>query len=129
MSHSTDIFVSTDDPREDIVAVLEAGLGVHAQPASDEGTPYLLLDEAAVHVGPHDFFDFYDNDTTIPLETEYPHWIDVRSRQHDIEQQREVGQRVFDLLKQTGRWKLVYLDNFQHVVDSYDPAQPAEQAW
>lgn len=80
-----------------------------------------------MHVGPHDFFDFYDRDTTIPLETEYPHWIDVRSRQHDIEQQRDVGQRIFDILKQTGRWKLVYLDNFERVADSYAPTQPAEQ--
>lgn len=124
MSRQTHIFIGTDQPVDAVMAILESALGrtfIHEN-GSD---PYIRLDPVAVYVGPHEFDDddiTFADGSPIPLHSQYPHWIEVRDTERDLQRQEAVARQVFEALKAAGNWRLVLIDDMQHVTDSYDPA-------
>jgi hypothetical protein len=86
--------------------------------------PYLRLDSVAVYVGGHEFDDDIDfpDGSPVPLGSQYPCLVDVRDVTKDTHGQEEVAARIFDTLKVDNRWKVVYIDDMQKVLGSYDPA-------
>jgi len=37
--------------------------------------------------------------------------------------QQEIAGKIFTALESAGRWRAVYIDDMQKVLDTYDPAQ------
>jgi hypothetical protein len=126
VSRSTLIFAGPDEPANAVRAVIESVLGGRFTfPAETGEDPYLVHERADVYVGPHDHED--DEITSadgawIPLGTGYPHRIEVRDLDRDTDRQQALGRQIFDALRADGRWQLVYIDDMQAVLDSYQPA-------
>lgn len=124
MSRTTDAFISSHQPVETVLEAIAQAFGAPFH-HPDDGAPYLVNGETDVYV--HDTHRFDDDDvrradgTWVPLASDYPHWIEIRNVASDQAQQRQVGEQVFEALKSFGYGKVVLIDNFQHVVDSYDP--------
>jgi hypothetical protein len=59
----------------------------------------------------------------IALRSEYPAMIEIRDTSGDLQRQQEMVGKIFTALKSAGRWRAVYIDDMQKVLDSYDPAQ------
>jgi hypothetical protein len=128
MSRQTHVFVGTGQP-EAVMAVLENALDckfIH-----EEGSdPYIRLGSVAIYIGPHEFDDddiAFNDGSPIPLHSQYPCWIEVRDTEKDLQRQEAVARQVFDVLKAAGRWPLVLIDDMQHLIDSYDPADPRQE--
>ncbi len=49
--------------------------------------------------------------------------IEVRDTSGNHQRQQEVASQIFTALKLAGRWRAVYIDDMQKVLDTYDPAQ------
>lgn len=124
MAWTSRVFVGTDHA-DDLISTLEKSFdGTFTQ--ADAAAPYLLALRDA-HVSIYlDRHPFANDDialadgTLIPLRSEYPYNVDVRDVDNDLANQRKVAQRVFDTLKQTARWKLVYVENEQLVLETYE---------
>ncbi len=73
--------------------------------------------------------EFDDDDITgpegseIPLRSEYPAMIEIRDTSGDHRRQQEVAGKIFTALESAGWWRVVYIDDMQKVLDSYNPAQ------
>jgi len=123
VSRRTYIFVGPPGSAEIVMTIIEATLGgsVIREPGSD---PYLRADPVAVYVSGHDFDDG-DIDspagTPVPLHTAYPHLIDIRDTERDLQRQQATATWIFSAIKHDGRVKAVYIDDMQHVVETYDP--------
>ena len=103
--------------------VIETALGrpfIH-ETGSD---PYIRADPTAVYVGRHDFDDG-DIDsptgTPVPLQTAYPHLVDIRDTERNLQRQQDTAERLLNAIKRDGRLKAVYIDDMQHVLDTYQP--------
>jgi hypothetical protein len=59
--------------------------------------------------------------TWVPLHSQYPHSIEVRDIDKDIERQQALARRIFEALKALRQWQLVYIDDMQQVIDSCNP--------
>ncbi len=59
----------------------------------------------------------------IALRSEYPAMIEVRDTSGNHQRQQEVASQIFTALKLAGRWRAVYIDDMQKVLDSYNLAQ------
>jgi len=123
VSRRTYIFTGPPGSAEIVTTIIETTLGgsVIREPGRD---PYLRADPVAVYVSGHDFDDG-DIDspagTPVPLHTAYPHLIDIRDTERDLQRQEDTATRIFTAIKQDGRVKAVYVDDMQHVLDTYDP--------
>lgn len=123
MSRNTDIFVSADGPVEEVMGVVERALGREFV-SEKESAPYIRLDPDAVYFGRHEFGDddiSWPDGTPVPLHSQYRHWIEVRDTEGDHGRQEALGARIFAALRADGRWKAVFIDDMQRIVDSYAP--------
>ena len=59
----------------------------------------------------------------IALRSEYPAMIEIRDTSGDQQRQQEIASRIFTALESAGRWRAVYIDDMQKVLDGYSPAQ------
>lgn len=126
MSQSTLIFAGPDQPASAVREVIESVLGgSFTFPAQDGEDPYLAHERADVYVGPHDHEDdeiAFPDGSWVPLRTGYPHCVEVRDIDRDIDRQQALAGQIFDALRADGRWRLVYVDDMQAVLDSFQPA-------
>ena len=49
--------------------------------------------------------------------------IEIRETSGDHQCQQEIAGKIFTALESAGRWRVVYIDDMQKVLDSYNPAQ------
>lgn len=49
--------------------------------------------------------------------------IEIRDTSGDQQRQQEIASKIFPALESAGRWRAVYIDDMQKVLDTYDPAQ------
>jgi hypothetical protein len=49
--------------------------------------------------------------------------IEIRDPSGDQQRQQEIGSKIFTALESAGRWRAVYIDDMQKVLNSYNPAQ------
>lgn len=91
-----DVFVSTEQPAEEVRAVIETELGT-AFGASEEPDPVPALAIGTTEVFFHDSHAFED-DYEFAV-SRYRYWISVEDSARDEERQLAVAQRVFDAMK------------------------------
>ena len=125
MSRQTFIFVSAQAKDEDLMHLVEQAIGgrfIH-----EEGSdPYIRVGTVAVYVGGHEFDDddiAWAEGSDIALRSEYPAMIEIRDTSGDHQRQQEIASKIFTALESAGRWRAVYIDDMQKVLDSYNPAQ------
>ena len=125
MSRQTFIFVGAQAHDEDLMHLVEQATG--GRFIREEGSdPYIRVGTVAVYVGGH---EFDDDDITgpegseIPLRSEYTAMIEIRDTSGDHQRQQKVADKIFTALESAGRWRVVYIDDMQKVLDSYNPAQ------
>jgi len=125
MSRQTFIFVSAQAQDPDLMHLVEQALG--ATFTYEEGSdPYIRVGPVAVYAGGHEFDDddiAWPDGSDVPLRSMYPAMIEVRDTGGDQERQQAVAGQVFDALASAGRWRAVFIDDMQKVLDSYQPAQ------
>lgn len=124
MSWRTHIFASADAPIEDIRSLIEQALGgTFTTSTYDE--PYLASGRTDIYATTgHEYEDddlTWPDGTWVPLQSDYPHWIEVRNLDKDLDQQHTTARHIFDALKKAGRWRLLHVDNMK-LLDSHDPA-------
>jgi hypothetical protein len=125
MSRQTFIFVSTSPQDADLTRLVELALG--QQFTREQGSdPYIRVGTVAVYVGGH---EFDDDDITwregpeIPLHSEFPAMIEIRDTSGDRQRQQEIADKIFAALRSEGRWRAVYIDDMQKVLDRYEPVE------
>ena len=125
MSRQTFIFVSTPALDADLMHLIERALG--GQFTRAEGSdPYIRVGTVAVYFGGHEFDDddiAWPQGSDIPLQSEYPAMIEIRDTGGDLRHQQEIAGKIFGALRSTGRYRAVYIDDVQKVLDSYSPAE------
>lgn len=125
MSRQTFIFVSAQAHDVDLMHLVEQALG--GKFTHEEGSdPYIRVGSVAVYAGGHEFDDddiTWPEGSDIPLRSEYPAMIEIRDTSGDHQRQQEIAGKIFTALASAGRWRVVYIDDMQKVLDSYDPAQ------
>jgi hypothetical protein len=125
MSRTSHVFAGPDEPARAVREALEAALGGSFTYPIEEGEdPYLTHGRADIYVGPHDYEDDMvpsGDGSWVPLHSQYPHNIEIRDIDRDIERQQALARQVFEALRALGRWRLVYIDDMQRLVDSYEP--------
>lgn len=120
MSRSVDVFIDADQPAQQVRRVLAGALGGRFQP-SEDGTPYLPVGtRTVIYAGPHDF-----TDAAVAPVSQYAHWIEVRDLDRDHARQLRFARRVFDAAVAVGCWRVVLIDDMQHLVASYQPTHYA----
>ena len=123
MSRQTFIFVSAQVQDPDLMRVVEQALG--GQFRYEEGSdPYIRSGTVAVYTGGHEFDDddiAWPDGSDIQLHTMYPAMIEVRDTNGDHQRQQEIAGKIFEALESAGRWRVVYIDDMQKVLDSYQP--------
>jgi hypothetical protein len=129
MSRRTYIFVGPPGSAEILMNVIETALGrpfIH-EPGS---APYVRADPIAVYVGGHDFDDGdidFVTGSPVPLQTAYPYLVDIRDTERFVQRQQDTAERLLNAIKRDGRLKAVYIDDMQHVLDTYHPyTQPTD---
>lgn len=125
MSRQTFIFVSARAQDEDLMHLVEQAIGgrfIH-----EEGSdPYIRVGTVAVYVGGHEFDDddiAWAEGSDIALRSEYPAMIEIRDTSGDQQRQQEIASKIFTALESAGRWRAVYIDDMQKVLDGYNPAE------
>jgi hypothetical protein len=125
MSRQTFIFVSARAQDEDLMHLVEQAIGgrfIH-----EEGSdPYIRVGTVAVYVGGHEFDDddiAWAEGSDIALRSEYPAMIEIRDTRGDQQRQQEFASKIFTALESAGRWRAVYIDDMQKVLDGYNPAE------
>lgn len=127
MSRRTYIFTGPPGTAQTVMGIIATALGgsFTGEPGSD---PCLRAGPVAVYVGGHDFDDG-DIDspagTAVPLRTAYPHLIDVRDTERDLQRQQDTAARIFTAIKEDGRITAVYVDDMQHVLGTCGPRAQA----
>lgn len=116
MSRSVDVFIDADEPVEQVRHVLVDALGGQFEP-SEDGNPFLAIGSRTVaYVGPHDFAD-----AAVAPVSRYAHWVEVRDLDRDHVRQLRLARRVFDAAAAVGRWRILLIDDMQHLVASHEP--------
>jgi hypothetical protein len=125
VSSSTLIFAGPDEPVAAVRDVIESVLGGRFTfPVEMGEDPYLVHERADVYVGPHDHEDdeiAFPDGAWVPLGTGYPHRIEVRDLDRDTDRQQALARQIFEALRADGRWQLVYIDDMQAILGSYQP--------
>ena len=125
MSRQTFIFVSAPSQDADLMHLIEQALG--RQIIRTEGSdPYVRVGTVAVYVGGHEFDDddiAWPQGSDIPLQSEYPAMIEIRDTGGNLQLQQKIAAKVFAALRSTGRYRAVYIDDMQKVLDSYSPEE------
>jgi hypothetical protein len=125
MSRQTFIFVSAPAQDPDLMRLIEQALGGTFR--YEEGSdPYIRVGTVAVYVGGHEFDDddiTWPGGSDTPLRSMYPAMIEIRDTGGDLQRQQAVAGQVLAGLKSAGRWRTVYIDDMQKVLDSYHPGQ------
>jgi hypothetical protein len=49
--------------------------------------------------------------------------IEVRDTGGDLQRQQEIAGKIFAALRSAGRHRVVYIDDLQKVLDSYNPGE------
>ena len=103
------------------MAVIEAVLGrpVITEPGGD---PYVRADPLAVSISGHDFDDADIHSPTgmpLALKTAYPHLIEVRDTEGNLQRQQDAAALIFAAIKADGQFEAVLIDDMQHVVDFF----------
>ena len=123
MSRQTFIFVSAQAQDQDLMHLVEQALSGKFR--YEEGSdPYIRVGTVAVHVGGHEFDDddiAWPGGSDIPLRSVYPAMIEVRDTSGGHQRQQEIARQVFKALESAGRWRVVYIDDMQKVLNSYQP--------
>jgi hypothetical protein len=123
MSRQTFIFVSTPALDADLMHLIERALGGQFTRAGGSD-PYIRVGTVAVYVGGHEFDDddiAWPQGSDIPLQSEYPAMIEIRDTGDNLQLQQEIAAKVFAALRSTGRYRAVYIDDMQKILDSYSP--------
>lgn len=125
MSRQTFIFVSAQPRDADLTQVIEQAIG--GKFTYEEGSdPYIRVGSAAIYLGSHEFDDddiTWPTGSDIPLRSGYPAMAEVRDTAGDQRRQQEIAAEIFAALVAAGRWRAVYIDDMQKVLDSYRPAE------
>jgi len=125
MSRQTFIFVSAQAQDPDLMHLVEQALG--GTFSYEEGSdPYIRVGPVAVYADGHEFDDddiAWPDGSDVPLRSMYPTMIEIRDTGGDQERQQAVAGQIFDALAAAGRWRTVFIDDMQKVLDSYHPAQ------
>jgi hypothetical protein len=125
MSRQTFIFFSTPALDADLMHLIERALG--GQFTRAEGSdPYIRVGTVAVYFGGHEFDDddiAWPQGSDIPLQSEYPAMIEIRDTGGNLQLQQKIAAKVFAALRSTGRYRAVYIDDMQKVLDSYSPEE------
>jgi hypothetical protein len=125
MSRQTFIFVSAPAQDADLMHLIERALG--GQFTRAEGSdPYIRVGTVAVYVGGHEFDDddiSWPQGSDIPLQSEYPAMIEIRDTGGNLQHQQGIAAKIFAALRSTGRYRAVYIDDMQKVLDSYSPEE------
>jgi len=125
MSRQTFIFVSAPALDADLMHLIEQTLG--GQFIRAEGSdPYIRVGTVAVYVGGHEFDDddiAWPQGSDIPLQSQYPAMIEIRDTGGNLRLQQEIGGKIFAALRSTGRYRAVFIDDMQKILDSYSPAE------
>jgi hypothetical protein len=123
MSRQTFIFVSAPAQDADLMDLIEHALG--GQFIRAEGSdPYIRVGNVAVYTGGHEFDDddiAWPQGPDIPLQSECPAMVEIRDTSGDLQRQQDVATKIFAALRSTGRYRAVYIDDMQKVLDSYNP--------
>jgi hypothetical protein len=123
MSRRTYVFAGPAQSADVLMSVIERALG---RPFVREpgGDPYIRADSVSVYVSGH---EFEDDDiaspagTLVPLESEYPLMVDIRDGGRDSGRQEETAARILEAIRDDGRLRAVYIDDMQHVLDTFAP--------
>ena len=125
MSRQTFIFVRAPVLDADLMHLIEQALG--GQFIRAEGSdPYIRVGTVAVYIGGHEFDDddiAWPQGSDIPLQSEYPAMIEICDTSGNLRYQQEIAGKIFAALRSTGRYRAVYIDDVQKVLDSYSPAE------
>jgi hypothetical protein len=125
MSRQTFIFVSDPAQDPDLMHLIEQALGGNFR--YEEGSdPYIRVGTVAIYAGVHEFDDddiAWPGGSDIPLRSMYPAMVEIRDTDGDQQRQQAIADQVFAALKSAGRWRAVYIDDMQKVLDSYHPGQ------
>jgi hypothetical protein len=125
MSRQTFIFVSAPAQDADLMHLIEQVLG--RQFIREEGSdPYIRVGTVAVYLGGHEFDDddiAWPQGSDIPLQSEYPAMIEVRDTGGDLQRQQEIASEIFAALRSAGRYRAVYIDDMQQILDGYNPEE------
>ncbi len=125
MSRQTFIFVSAQAQDPDLMHLVEQALG--GTFSYEEGSdPYIRVGPVAVYADGHEFDDddiAWPDGSDVPLRSMYPTMIEIRDTGGDQERQQAVAGQIFDALAAAGRWRTVFIDDMQKVLDGYHPAQ------
>ena len=125
MTRGLDIMVGTDLSLEALVQDLNRLWHMAAQPASDEfDTWYEYTDEDTyITIGTHEFV----NDRDMHFEDYRYHigfWPRWRDSPDEVERWRqERVPALYDILKEAGRYRLLFVDDVQRKLDEYNPEQ------
>jgi hypothetical protein len=123
MSRQTFIFVSAPAQDADLMHLIEHALG--GQFIRAEGSdPYIRVGSIAVYTGGHEFDDddiAWPQGPEIPLQSEYPAMVEIRDTSGDLQRQQDVATKIFAALRSAARYRAVYIDDMQKVLDSYSP--------
>jgi hypothetical protein len=125
MSRQTFIFVGASPQNADLMRLLELALG--REFIREEGSdPYIRMGTVAVYVSGHEFDDddiTWPEGPEIPLHSEVPAMIEIRDTSGDRQRQQETADKIFAALRSEGRWRAVYIDDMQKILDRYAPVK------
>ena len=122
MSWVSSVFVSTNQI-EPVIDLLE-GSFQGAFTHQDGGDPYIDLGRATVSLGSHEVTDgtlIREDGTVLPLAGTYPLRVEIRSTDRQLAIQRLAAYTTYDTLKAVNLWKLVHVEDREHVVESHEP--------
>ncbi|MCO6008286.1 hypothetical protein NE236_25235 [Actinoallomurus purpureus] len=111
------VFVGGVSSIDDAASVVGHQLGGEFS-VGPEGDLLLMLDSAAVNLGPHEFDDgdlAYDDGRAIPLATDFPGWFEVRDLDKDYVRQNSIAVQIFEAAKSAG-WRAVATDDLQTIL-------------
>jgi len=125
MSRQTFIFVSAPALDADLMHLVEQALG--GQFIRAEGSdPYIRVGTVAVYIGSHEFDDddiAWPQGSDIPRQSQYPAMIEIRDTGGNLRHQQGIASKIFAALRSTGRYRAVFIDDMQKILDSYSPAE------
>lgn len=125
MSELINILVKTGQPLEKFIGDLEQLLHLSFQRDSDpiyHDITYRFTDEQArIWVYEREI----DEEDDLPYE-KYPYVISIEMRrskepEEELARQRELGYRVFETLKKTGKYRLLLFWDMQKLLEKFEP--------